>query len=47
MNWAQFKDPVSPMCHAGAMVASWSPIQEVTWLAGSSPFTEMILVTFR
>ena len=33
MNRAQFKDPVSPMCLAGAVVASWSLTQEV---AGSS-----------
>ena len=29
MNWAQFKDPVSHMCIAGAVVASWSLTQEV------------------
>ena len=29
MNWAQFKDPVSHMCLAGAVVASWSPTKEV------------------
>ena len=33
MNWAQFKDPVSHMCLAGAVIASWSFRQEV---AGSS-----------
>ena len=38
MNWAQFKDLVSHMCLAGAVVASWSPTQEV---AGLSPFTVM------
>ena len=38
MNWAQFKDPVSHMCLAGAVVASWSLTQEV---AGLSPFTVM------
>ena len=32
----QFKDPVSHMCLAGTVVASWSLTQEV---AGSSPFT--------
>ena len=36
MNWNQFKDPVSHMCLAGAVVASWSLTQEI---AGSSPFT--------
>ena len=36
MNWAQFKDPVSHICLAGAVVAAWSLIQEV---AGSNnPF---------
>ena len=38
MNWAQFKDPASHMCLAGAAVASWSLTQEV---AGLSPFTVM------
>ena len=36
MNWNQFKDPVFRLCLAGAVVASWSPTQE---LAGSNPFT--------
>ena len=38
MNWAQFKDPISHMCLAGAVVASWSLTQE---MAGSNPFTVM------
>ena len=38
MNWTQFKDPVSHMCLAGAVVASWSLTEEV---AGSSPFAVM------
>ena len=38
MNWAQFKDPVSHMCLAGSVVASWSLRQE---MAGLSPFTVM------
>ena len=38
MNWAQFKDPVSHMCLAGAVVASWSLTQEVE---GLSLFTVM------
>ena len=33
MNWNQFKDPVFRLCLAGAVVASWSPTQE---LAGST-----------
>ena len=35
MNWDQFKDPVSHMCLAGTVVASWSLTQEV---AGSGTF---------
>ena len=41
MNWVQFKEPVSHMCVAGAVVASWSLTQKDDWVAGSSPFTEM------
>ena len=37
MNWSQFKDPISHMCLAGAVVASWSLTQEV---AGLSPFND-------
>ena len=37
MNWAQFKDPVSHMCLAGAVVASWSLKQK---MAGSSLFND-------
>ena len=29
MNWAQFTDPVSHMCCAGAVVACWPLTQEV------------------
>ena len=29
MNWAKFKDPVSHMCLAGAVVACWSLTQEL------------------
>ena len=44
MNWSQFKDPLSHMCLAGAVVAPWFLTQEV---AGSNPFTVMtnIIVT--
>ena len=41
MNWDQIKDPVSHMCLAGAVVASWSLTQEV---AGSRPFTVMRII---
>ena len=40
MNWAQFKDPVSHMCCAGAVVACWPLTQEVARGRGSTPFTE-------
>ena len=33
MNWDQFKDPVSHMCLAGTVVASWSLTQEVPGLS--------------
>ena len=36
LNWSQFKDPISHMCFAGAVIASWALMQEV---AASSPFT--------
>ena len=38
MNWGQFKDPVSHMCFAGAVVAPWSLVQP---MAGWSPFAVM------
>ena len=46
MSWAQFKDPVSHMCLAGAVVASWS-LSRGGWMVGSSPFivTTNIFVT--
>ena len=37
---SQFKDPVSHMGLAGAVVASWSPTHEV---AGLNPFTVMTI----
>ena len=36
MNWTQFKGPVSHMSLAGAVVALWSLMQE---MSGSSFFT--------
>ena len=41
MNWAQFKDPVSDICLAGAVVVSWSQTQEV---AGLSSFIVMTYI---
>ena len=38
MNWALYKDPVFHMCLAGAVLASWSLVQEV---AGSNAFAVM------
>ena len=38
MNWAEFKDPISHVCLAGAVVGSWSLRQDV---AGLNPFTAM------
>ena len=43
MNWAQFKDPISHMCLAGAMVPPWSLPQEV---ADSNPFIVMTNIFF-
>ena len=40
MNSDQFKDPVSHMCLAGTVIASWSVAQEV---AGSIPFNDKYL----
>ena len=41
MNWAEFKDPVSYTCLAGAVVASWALTQDVT---GLSPFAVMAYI---
>ena len=38
MSWAQFEDPISHMCLASTVVASWSLTQEV---AGLIPYTVM------
>ena len=38
MNWSRYKDPVSHMCLAGTVVASWFSTQET---AGLNPFTIM------
>ena len=40
MNWVQFKDCVSHICLAGAMVVSWSLTQAV---AGLSPNDKYLL----
>ena len=42
MNWAQFKDPISNMCLAGAVVVSWSLTQEVAvWQVRALLYTVM------
>ena len=41
MDWAQFKDPVSHMCLAGTVVASWSLTQEVAGWQVRALFTVM------
>ena len=41
MNWSRFKDPVSHMCLAGTVVASWFSTQET---AGLNPFTVMSVI---
>ena len=38
INWAQFKDPVSHMCLAGAVVACWPLAQEVAGWQGFECF---------
>ena len=41
MNWSRFKDPVSHMCLAGTVVASWFSTQK---MAGLNPFTVMRVI---
>ena len=42
MNYGQFKDSVSHICLTGAVVVSWSLMQE---MEGSRPLT--VMTTFR
>ena len=44
MNWAQFKDPVSHMCLAGAVVACWFITQETG--GSNTPFYKNIVYRF-
>ena len=46
MNWAQFKDPDSHMCLAGAVVASWSLTQEVAGLSPLAIMTNIFVTEF-
>ena len=42
MNWAECKDPVSHMCLANTVVASWSVTQEVAGLSPSTVMTNIL-----
>ena len=44
MNWGQFKDSVSHLCLAAAVVASWSLTQEV---AGLNPFNDKTFLSLN
>ena len=46
MNWAQFRDPVSHRCLAGAVVASWTLTQEVAGLSPSTVMTNIFVTEF-
>ena len=46
MNWDQFKDPVSYMCLAGAVVASWSQTQEMASLNAFTVMTNIFVTEF-
>ena len=37
INWTQFKDPVSNMCLAGSVVASWSQPLSINWSQFKDP----------
>ena len=41
MNWVQFKDPVTHMCLAGTVVASWHLTQEVNTRNQQQNFSPM------
>ena len=47
MDWGQFKDPVSHMCFAGAVVASWPLMQEVAGLSPLTVITNFFVTEFR
>ena len=42
MNWVDFKDPVSHMCLAGAVVVSWSLTQKVAGLSSLVVMTNIV-----
>ena len=46
MNWVQFKDPVSRMCLAGAVAASWPLTQEVAGLNNYTVITNIFVTEF-
>ena len=45
MNWTQIKDCVSDICPAGAVIAFWSPIQEMAGLSSFTVMTNIISIT--
>ena len=47
MNQGQFNDPVSHMCLAGAVVASWSLTQEMTGLNPFIVMTNIFVIEFN
>ena len=46
MNWDPFKDPVSHVCLAGAVVAYWSMAQEVAGLSSFTVMTNIFVTNF-
>ena len=46
MNWGQFKDPVSHVCLAGPVVASWSLTQEKAGLNSFTVVTNIFVTEF-
>ena len=46
MNWAEFKDPVSHVYLAGAVVVSWSLTQEVVGLSPSTVLANIFVTGF-
>ena len=46
MNRGQFKDPVSDMCLAGTVVASWSLMQEMAGLSTVAVISNIFITEF-
>ena len=47
MDQGQFKDPVSHICLAGTVVASWSLTQEMSGLSPFTVLTNIFVTEFR